>query len=131
VRGKNRFLAYTGRSGGGEGGGGGGELQRTENNNNEDYFEFFKEKKKTNKILGGRRIESSVLIPPVVRRGRTALTRRCGVLSNGDRLGAPFAAAAGVRSLVGRRMGSRAHAANGGDEAAPVVGFGLDAHGTS
>ncbi len=76
-------------------------------------------------------MENSDLIPPVVRRGRTALTRRGGVLSSGDRLGAPFAAAAGVRSLVGRRMGSRAQAPSGGDEAAPVVGFGLDAHGTS
>ena len=76
-------------------------------------------------------MENSVLIPPVVRRGRTALTRRSGVLSNVDRLGAPSAAAAGVRSLVGRRMGGRAQAANGGDEAAPVEGFGLDAHGTS
>jgi len=60
-----------------------------------------------------------------------APTRRSGVLSSGDRLGAPFATAAGVRSLVGRRMGGRAQTANGGDEAAPVVGFGFDSHGTS
>ncbi len=73
----------------------------------------------------------SELIPPIVRRGRTALTRRCGVLADVGGLGTPLAAAAGVRSLVGRHMGGRAQAADGRNEAAPVVGFGLDAHGTS
>ncbi len=64
--------------------------------------------------------DDNELVPPVVRRGRAAPDRRSGVLSDVGGLGTPLAAAAGVRSLIGRHMGGWAQAADGRDEAAPA-----------
>jgi hypothetical protein len=67
---------------------------------------------RTRKNVDERKIDDNELVPPIVRRGRAAPTRRRGVLSNVRGLGTPLAAA-GVRSLIGRRMGGRAQAADG------------------